>query len=151
MIRNRVILTGEKEIVANWVFDRTEAGPNMRDAVMGGWYCTLATIDLDTNEIYGACVYSAWTKGEKTVSMELTASGGPLWLSRKLIRAYFSLPFIHYGCTRLTTIVSKKNKKSREMQRRLGFVEEGNAREGMSNGDDAIIYGLLKRECRWIR
>lgn len=149
---NLILVTGHPEHVAPWVLDQIHGGYILKDLLPNMWHTTLATVDADTGEIKGGCIYANLKRGEVCTDMELYAAGGPQWLpSRRFIKAYFWLPFVQYNCTRVTTICSKKNKKARKMQMRLGFTEEGNAREAMSDGSDALIYGMLKRDCKWIR
>ena len=59
-------------------------------------------------------------------------------------------PFVQLDCQRATVIVRKKNKRSRKFVEWLGFRQEGCCRRGFKD-DDAIIYGLLREECRWIK
>lgn len=82
--------------------------------------------------------------------MTLDAAGEGAWINRSTLRQFFSYPFIDVKCSRVTTIVSSNNTKARKFQVGLGFTQEGVCREAMPGGVDAIVYGLLKRECRWI-
>jgi RimJ/RimL family protein N-acetyltransferase len=38
-----------------------------------------------------------------------------------------------------------------DVYKRQGFTQEGVLREAFEDGEDAILYGMLKSECKWIR
>jgi L-amino acid N-acyltransferase YncA len=96
-------------------------------------------------QLLGAVLYINYRAG----SIEMTQAGVPGWLSRAHLRDLFDYPFNQLGCRRVTGIVHRKNKHARDINERLGFKLEGVVRHGFNNGD-AMIYGLLRNECRWI-
>ena len=65
-------------------------------------------------------------------------------------RAVFKYVFDQLGCVRCTSITSKGNKRARTFLEGLGFVLEGNIRLGYDGHRDALVYGLLKAECRFL-
>jgi L-amino acid N-acyltransferase YncA len=73
------------------------------------------------------------------------------WCTRKSLRYLFSYPFADGKCTRLTAIVREGNNNSIDLAKRLGFTREGVIRRGHNGKTNAIILGLLKEECRWIK
>lgn len=79
------------------------------------------------------------------------AATDPRWASRQRIRAIFGYPFHQLGVVRLTTVTGRKNKRARKLDEGLGFKLEGVLRKGYDGQQDAMIYGLLREECRWIR
>ena len=82
--------------------------------------------------------------------IHLDAAGEGLWITRESLRVYFDYPFIQLGCRRITTLIAKNNRPARRLNEKLGFVSEGVLREGMPGGHNAIVYGMLRRECRWL-
>lgn len=82
-------------------------------------------------------------------SIEMTSAGEPGWLTKGNLRSFFGYPFNQLGVRRVTGIVHRKNKHARDINERLGFKLEGVCRHGFKDGD-AMIYGMLKQECRWI-
>lgn len=82
-------------------------------------------------------------------SIEQISAGEPGWMSRENLRGLFSYPFLQLKCRRLTGIVARKNKHSRDITERLGFKLEGVSRHGFPD-DDACIYGMVRKDCRWI-
>ena len=67
-----------------------------------------------------------------------------------VMRAVFTYVFKQLGCVRCTCIVRKNNKRCRDFLDGLGFVLEGNLRKAYDGVKDALIYGLLAEECRYI-
>jgi RimJ/RimL family protein N-acetyltransferase len=104
----------------------------------------LAAVGSD-GSLLGAVLYTNF----RDQSIEMTSAGEPGWLSRGNLRAFFSYPFGQLQVRRVTGIVHRKNKHARNINERLGFKLEGVCRHGFKDGD-AMIYGMLKQECRWI-
>lgn len=97
----------------------------------------------------GVVVYSDFSPNVPDLKMDCAGEGA--WLSREALRVFFAYPFIELGCVRVTAIAAKKNKRSRKFLTRIGFIQEGVARKAAPGGkDNAIIYGMLRDECRWI-
>jgi RimJ/RimL family protein N-acetyltransferase len=61
----------------------------------------------------------------------------------------FGYPFNQVGCRRLTATTEAKNQPVRAFLCHLGFREEGVIRQGFPT-DDAVVYGMLRDECRWL-
>jgi RimJ/RimL family protein N-acetyltransferase len=51
---------------------------------------------------------------------------------------------------RVTAVTGRKNKKARKALEVMGFVLEGNMERGLDGFENALIYGLLRENCRWI-
>ena len=95
-----------------------------------------------TNSIVGPA-------GPQSVEMHI-ASISPRWANRKTLRLFFGFAFVNLNVSRVTAFTTKKNRPARSLLDRLGFVYEGKMREAYSTGDDAMIYGMLRHECRWL-
>lgn len=65
-------------------------------------------------------------------------------------RAIFKYVFETVGCVRCTSITVKGNRKARSFLEGFGFQLEGNIRLGYDGRRDALIYGLLRSECRFL-
>lgn len=78
------------------------------------------------------------------------ASTNPRWCTRGRLTELFIYAFIQLGCSRVTSISNRKNKRSRRLLKGLGFKEEGIMRKGMYGREDAVLYGMLKEECKFI-
>lgn len=83
-------------------------------------------------------------------SIEITfASTTPRWATRDTIRAILTYPFVQLNCRRLTAITKATNQPTRAFLCRLGFEIEG-FHPCFFPDADAISFGLLRRNCRWI-
>jgi RimJ/RimL family protein N-acetyltransferase len=81
---------------------------------------------------------------------------GSIWSSARstsspeLCRIAFRYPFIRLARRRITAETAASNIPMLRIQRRLGFVQEGVKRGAAMDGGDAIIFGMLRDECRWL-
>lgn len=98
-------------------------------------------------DLVATVIYDNWRGGD--IEISIAAEPGHYWMTPSNLRLFFGYPFIQLGCRRVTCIIPKRLKKIRRLCQRLGFTEEGVAREGFED-DDAVIYGLLRRDCKWI-
>lgn len=73
------------------------------------------------------------------------------WLSRRSLQFLFGYVFNQLGCRRLTTVTPRSSERVLNVDKKLGFTIEGCLRQALPNGDDLIIMGMLKDECRWIK
>jgi len=79
----------------------------------------------------------------------------PKWTTRTNLGVAFSYPFTQLGCSRVTAIVDKKNRRARKFLagkdggHGIGFKLEGVLRQASPNGEDMMIYGLTRDECKW--
>lgn len=64
--------------------------------------------------------------------------------------AVFQYVFKQLGCARCTSIVTRNNTRCRDFLDSLGFQLEGNLRMGYDGKRDALIYGLLAKDCRYL-
>lgn len=78
------------------------------------------------------------------------ASSTPKWCSKLALRVIFGYPFIQLGLNRVTATIRQTNDKSISLVERLGFIHEGELKQYYENGESAMIYGLLKDDCRWL-
>lgn len=135
------VISGYDEVVRNFVLSRVD------EIDLKNGYTTLGVVDDNNDLIFGVVYYDY----RKPVDIQVCiAADKSNWANRETLNILFGYPFRQLNCRRMTAIISKKNKKSRSICERLGFVYEGNARKAMNNGDDAIIYGLLKEDCKWL-
>lgn len=82
---------------------------------------------------------------------ESFASISPTWATKYTLKHLFAYPFIHLGVRRMSSVVDVANVASVDLTERLGFKREGVIRKAMDNGNDAIMFGMLKEECPWIK
>jgi RimJ/RimL family protein N-acetyltransferase len=91
--------------------------------------------------------YDAWS-GNVEVAI---AADSPRWIGRERLEVLFHFPFIAMGCRRITARISTANVRSRKLCKGLGFQLEGLMRKASPDGNDMLIYGLLKEECKFLR
>ena len=104
---------------------------------------------FDESGIIAGVVYHNYRS--PLISMEMTiASVSPKWANKRTIRAFFDYPFSQIGLARVTSITDVENQHSVAFQKRLGFKQEGLIRQGYENGNDAVLMGMLRKECKWV-
>lgn len=97
--------------------------------------------------IHCACVYQNFRGCDIEMACAIDDKRS---LTKGALSIFFSYPFNQLNCVRVTTIVSRRNKASRRFVEKLGFKLEGVVRKVIDGKTDAIIYGMLRSECRWI-
>jgi L-amino acid N-acyltransferase YncA len=82
--------------------------------------------------------------------ISIASTGDKRWLTREFGVRSMAYPFIQCNFARLTALVSTLNQPSISFVQRFGFTAEGRIREGGAQGEDLIVFGMLKRECMWL-
>lgn len=72
------------------------------------------------------------------------------WCNRLVLKAIFVYPFLQLKCKRVTALVESTNQPIQAFLCRVGFQQEGILRQGYASGGDAVIFGMLRDECRWL-
>ncbi|MBP2564639.1 RimJ/RimL family protein N-acetyltransferase [Agrobacterium tumefaciens] len=98
--------------------------------------------------LHGVIVFDSFTTTGCWVSV--VSDGGRKWITRELIIKVFAYPFIQLGYPRLNSFVSVNNADAIRFNEHFGFQREGILREAGEHGEDLIVYGMLRRECRWL-
>lgn len=104
---------------------------------------------IRNNKLVGGVVYTEYYPEYKTVTVSF-AFDDPHWATREVLGSVCAFPFIQLDCNRANAMIARRNKRSRQFVEFLGFKLEGCARKGFGP-EDAMIYGMLKKECRWIK
>ncbi len=108
-----------------------------------------AAIGVRSDEgLHGVVVFDSFTSTGCWVSV--VSDGGRKWITRELIIRVFAYPFIQLDYPRLNSFVSVNNADAIRFNEHFGFQREGVLREAGENGEDLIVYGMLRRECRWL-
>lgn len=107
-------------------------------------------------------------RGDKLVAGVLfrdyqeTVSGQPLliemtiysvdkkWCTRHNLRSIFSYPFAQLKLGRVQAICSAHNEGVIMFLKRIGFVQEGLHPRAYMDGGDALSFGMLIHQCKWI-
>jgi len=107
-------------------------------------------IGLEENgELIAGVFYNMFTGAG--ISMHVAAVPGRRWMTREYLFCCFAYPFLQLNCRRVTGLVRVSNLEARKFDEHLGFKREGLIREAFDDGEDGLLYGMLKPECRWIR
>ena len=98
-------------------------------------------------KIICAAVYHDYRDGQIEASI---AASSRRWANRSVLHALFAYPFNQVGAHRLLVTCNEANEKAMKMNSQLGFTQEGRLRQ-MYDPHDAVIWGMLKDECKWIK
>jgi RimJ/RimL family protein N-acetyltransferase len=139
-----MILAGERERVCAFVNAAIRDGDDISER-----YEALGALDID-GKLIGGFVYYDYMWRPDGGNVWIAVAGQGRWLTRKNLRIWFRYPFVQLGCNRVTSIVAKSNRKSRNLVERLGARREGCVRDIRGPGKSSILYGMLKSECRWL-
>jgi RimJ/RimL family protein N-acetyltransferase len=136
------ILGDQDEQVAAWVCARV---PMME--LGDSPYTAIGLLD-QRGYLTAGLVYSNFTRGDVHVHIAILNRRS---LTRHFIREGFRYPFVQLGVRRCTVAVAASNVASVRFVKKLGFRQEGRLREWYENGDTALVFGMLRHECRWLR
>lgn len=82
-------------------------------------------------------------------NMHVASNGTGHWLTRALLSAAFSHPFVQWKMRRVTALVPASNTKAIKLDQHLGFQLEGVCQRALPD-DDIVILGMLREHCRFI-
>lgn len=134
------LLYGKDAKVRQWVCDQLEAPSFNESATSIGI--------LRNGELIAGIVYNNYIPG-RTIEMSI-ASTHPKWCARKILNSLFAYPFLQLGVKRVQATSSIHNHHAHNFLERLGFQKEGVLRELYYGGGDAVLYSMLKHECKWL-
>lgn len=99
------------------------------------------------SELVGVIVFSNFRVSSAEFSVVLKDKYG---YSPAFLRAAANYIFKICKKRRITSFVSPHNKVSLRLIEKAGFKYEGTQRQAADGGEDLLMYGLLKSECRWL-
>jgi RimJ/RimL family protein N-acetyltransferase len=142
-----MLVYGQDRLVAEWV--AAKLGLSGADDFMP---CVAIGIVRDDRLVAGVVYNNYQTDREGSpLSIEMTiASTSPRWASRKVLTELFEYPFIQLRVKRVQALTSVGNAEAQSLLKRLGFSQEGVHRCAYSDGEDAVSWGMLKHECKWM-
>ena len=94
--------------------------------------------------VWGCVGYDRFTSH----NCEIHMAGDPGWISPSMIRHAFRYPFGQLGLSRVTGLVASDDDEVLDLDRRMGFKEEGRMREALGPDVDIVVLGMMKEECR---
>lgn len=110
-------------------------------------YETIGFWDENEESLVGGVVYHNFTGENIEASIFSTKKS---WTNRLVLGVIFWYPFIQLNCARLTAL-TPADSTARVALDKMGFTVEGRLRKFYPENRDALIYGMLKEECRWLR
>jgi len=103
---------------------------------------------MDNGRLIAGVIYNNYYPG---ISIEMSIySVDKRWATRQNLKAFFHYPFIELGLKRVTTLCSANEGDIMLFNQRLGFSKEGYHPEAHDSGDDAVSFGMVKKNCRWL-
>lgn len=130
--------------VAEWVSERLPEPCEFGDCAAIGL--------MDGGVPIAGVVYTNWIigpAGPHSIEMDIAAEG-KRWAHRRTLKVFFGFAFENLKANRVTAITQPYNAACIDMLERLGLQREGTLRQGYPSGTDALLYGMLKSECRWL-
>ena len=136
----KTVIYGQGQRVIDWVAPRVDEGPSE--------FAGAKAIGIEQDgELIGGVLYTHFTGA--SVSMHV-AGEGKRWMTRDFLWRAFAYPFVQLRCRRVTGLVRADNIAAQRFDEHLGFRREGLIREATDDGCDLVVYGMLKRECRYL-
>lgn len=135
------ILANEDKRVAEWVSQQ------MPIFEFGSSPYTAIGLAANNGELIAGVVYQNYIKTSIDVHI---AAIGRRWATREFLGECCRYPFLTLGCRRMTGLVPARNEEGARFDEKFGFTYEGRIRKILPNGDDLIVYGMLREECRWL-
>lgn len=102
----------------------------------------------DDETLRAVAVYDCWSGND--CHMHLASDGSGRWMTRQALAAAYYYPFVQNGLRRVTGHVEASNADALRLDVHMGWRREGVLREAAASGDDLIVLGMLRRECRFI-
>ena len=121
-----------------WLTSRAQvnASPEMK---------AIAVIDA-TGKIHGMAGFDGWTPNSVVVTLALDT---PVAFKR-LIWALFHFAFVQARRGVLLATVKGSNARSIKLCKHVGMREVYRVRDGITVGEDLVIFEMRREECRWI-
>lgn len=134
------VLYGADDAVTAWVHQRLPMthGPFRDFRALG---------IVHDGRIVGGVVFTQW-RGLAGVEVSGAIEPG-FRCSPATLRRVLAYAFGQLDCVRIGFTTGRKNKAARAFLERLGARVEGVRRRGLDGRQDAILYGLLRDECRF--
>lgn len=136
-----MLVYGQDEHVAKWV------GTQLAKDPAAFIPCKAIGIQRGGKLIAGV-VYNNYLPN---ILIEMTiASIDKSWATRHNLKALFAYPFTQLNLGRVQALCSAKNEGVQMFLKRLGFDYEGAHPMAYHDGGDAMSFGMLKQNCKWI-
>ena len=92
-------------------------------------------------------VYDTFSPSNCFVSL---AAAERHWFTHEFAIRAMAYPFVQCRFTRINCLISSNNRLSLTFTRQFGWRQEGVLREAGADGEDVLVFGMLRRECRYL-
>ena len=101
-------------------------------------------------EIRFAAIYDDWS--DVGCLFHFASDGKPNWFTREMAIRCFAYPFMQCGLRRMSALISLYNRPAVQFTMRFGgWKHEGTLRKAGLDGEDLLLFGLLREDCPdWI-
>ena len=103
---------------------------------------------VNQGRVFGGVVFSDYRENDSAWISIYT--NNKRWCTRKCLKQIFGFGFEVLKCRRLNALVRESNRASVSLTERCGFVPEGKMRQYFRDGEDVLIFGMLREECQFI-
>lgn len=139
-----ITLVYDNALVENWTANKIN-----KDLIRADYGpCKSFGVIMD-GKIAAGMVYFDFQPGFGDVSLS-AAVDTPKAITKRVLRELFTFPFITLGMRRITAFIACDNLHSVNVAKRAGFRAEGIKRNAGYNGQNVIMFGMLKEECKWL-
>jgi hypothetical protein len=107
-----------------------------------GWLAATATRD---GKVVGVCCYEPKTFFDWHYNAAVTDSR---CITKRLLKAMFTAVFTQ--AIRVTALIEPENARAIKNARALGFQYEGYVRMGVEGKRDALLFGMLREDCKFL-
>lgn len=135
----KYLVTSDDDRVAEWICQRI---PMFE---YGSTPYTCIGLANRLGGLIAGAIYENFTQID--IRMHVVIEGG---INRHWLGEIFRYPFLGLGVRRVTGLVPARNVAAQRLDEHVGFKLEGRMRSMLPDGDDLLIYGLLKEECRFL-
>lgn len=104
---------------------------------------------MNDETMTGAIIFTNHQKDIGDICFDVIAPNGN-WGADDIWATISDYVFNVLKCERLTMVLPKAAKVNRALAERVGFVMEGTRRKAYPGGVNAIMYGMLREDCRWL-
>lgn len=101
----------------------------------------------DKGKLIAGCVYSNYTSNDIYMNF---AADNKKWANKENLNLFFAYPFYQLKLPRVSAFADKGNRQSRRLIEGVGFKYEGKKRKIIDGRHDAIMYGMLIDECKYL-
>lgn len=131
---------GDDEALIKWAEERIPHQQFRTDAVAIG--------HERNGKVVAVAVFDTFSPNDCLVGVASDQSWR--WSTPEFATVVMAFPFIQCGFSRISCIVSSRNERSLRYTRHFGWRQEGLLREAGREGEDLILFGMLRRECPYL-